>query len=257
MVVIGIISAKGGVGKTTVTSNLASALVKFFGKKVLAVDGNITTPNLGIHFGMLNQENTLTEVLDNKIDITQAIYVHPSGVHIIPASLNARIEYPDISKLKEKIDKIKDNYDFVLIDGAAGIGKEVVSTIKDSDQIILVSTPDNVSLISALKAKKIVHALNVSLRGLVLNKVEGNKNEMKIEEVEELKVARIIGYIPYDKKVIESVSKMTPVVLLDEEAKASKAFKKLAAEISGEFYSEKETIWKKIKRLFSFIRRWN
>jgi len=250
MVVIGIISAKGGVGKTTVTSNLASALVKFFGKKVLAVDGNITTPNLGIHFGMLNQENTLTEVLDNKIDITQAIYVHPSGVHIIPASLNARIEYPDISKLKEKIDKIKDNYDFVLIDGAAGIGKEVISTIKASDQILLISNPDMAAVISGLKAKKIVHALNVSLRGLVLNKVEGKENEMKIEQIEELTEARITGLIPFDKKVIESISKMTPVVLLDGRARASRAFKKLAAEISEEVYAEKESIWDKIKRLF-------
>ncbi|MCC5994421.1 MAG: cell division ATPase MinD [Candidatus Aenigmarchaeota archaeon] len=253
MVVIGIISAKGGVGKTTVTSNLASALVKFFGKRVLAVDGNITTPNLGIHFGMLSQENTLTEVLEDKIDITQAIYIHPSGVHIIPASLSAMVEHPDTSKLKEKIDKVKDNYDFVLIDGAAGIGREVISTIKASDQILLVSNPDMAAIISGLKAKKIVHALNVPLRGLVLNKVEGKEHEMKLEQIEELTEARIIGQIPFDKKVIESISKMTPVVLLDGRTRASRSFKKLAAEITEEFYVEKGSIWDKIKKLFRLI----
>ena len=250
MVVIGIISAKGGVGKTTVTSNLASALVKYFGKRVLVVDGNITTPNLGIHFGMLSQENTLIEVLEDKIDITQAIYIHPSGVHILPASLAAMVEHPDTSKLKEKIDEVKHNYDFVLIDGAAGIGKEVISTIKASDQILLVSNPDTAAIISGLKAKKIVHALNVPLRGIVLNKIEGKKHEMKIEQIEELTEAKIIGLIPFDKKVVESISKMTPVVLLDGRTKASRAFKKLAAEVCEEFYAEKESFWDKIKRFF-------
>jgi MinD-like ATPase involved in chromosome partitioning or flagellar assembly len=160
------------------------------------------------------------------------------------------VEHPDTSKLKEKIDKVKDNYDFVLIDGAAGIGREVISTIKASDQILLVSNPDMAAIISGLKAKKIVHALNVPLRGLVLNKVEGKEHEMKIEQIEELTEARIIGQIPFDKKVIESISKMTPVVLLDGRTRASRSFKKLAAEITEEFYVEKESIWDKIKRFF-------
>jgi len=248
MVVIGVISAKGGVGKTTVTANLSASLVKFFGKRVLAVDGNITTPNLGMHFGMLSQENTLNEVLDDKIDVSQAIYIHPSGVHILPASLSAMVEYPDVSKLKEKIDKIKDNYDYVFIDGAARIGKEVISTIKASDKILLVSNPDMTAVISMIKAKKIVHILNNSLAGLVLNRVEGKKYEMKKERIEELSEAKIIGEIPFDKKVIEAISKMIPVVLLDGRTKASRAFKKIAAEISQEVYFEKESFLDKIKR---------
>jgi len=252
MVVIGIISAKGGAGKTTVTSNLAASLVKFFGKKVLAVDGNITTPNLGIHFGMLSQEKTLIDVLNDSIDVSEAIYIHPSGVHLLPASLSATIEYPDVMKLKEKIDKIKDNYDFVLIDGAAGIGREVIGTIKASDQILLVSNPDMTAVISALKAKKIVHALNVSVKGLVLNKVERKKHEMSVKQVEELTEANIIGEIPFDKKILEAISKMTPVVLLDGRARASRAFKKIAAEISEEVYVEKEGFLEKIKRFFGF-----
>jgi len=248
MVVIGIISAKGGTGKTTVTANLSVSLVKFFGKRVLAVDGNITTPNLRIHFGMLSQENDLIGVLENKIDITQAIYVHPSGVHIVPTNLTATIDYPEIDKLKEKIDRVKDNYDYVLIDGPAGIGKETISVIEASDKILLVSNPDIVSVISMVKAKKIVHILNKPLAGLVLNRVEGNKYEMEKERIEKLSNAKIIGEIPFDKKVIEAISKMIPVVILDEKTKASHAFKKIAAEISQEVYFERESFWDKIKR---------
>ncbi|MCS7134749.1 MAG: cell division ATPase MinD [Candidatus Aenigmarchaeota archaeon] len=248
MVVIGVISAKGGVGKTTVTSNLSSALVKFFGKKVLAVDGNITTPNLGIHFGMLSQENTLNEVLEDKIEVTQAIYIHPSGVHILPASLSATVEYPDVMKLKEKIDEVKDNYDYVIIDGAAGIGREVLATIKASDKILLVSNPDMAAVVSMIKARKIVQILNTYLYGLILNRVEGKKYEMKKERIEELSEVRIIGEIPFDKKIIESISKMVPLVLLDGRARASRVFKKIAAEISQEVFIEKESIWDKIIR---------
>lgn len=250
MVVIGIISAKGGVGKTTVTSNLSAALVKYFGKRVLAIDGNITTPNLGIHFGMLSQENTLNEVLEGKIDALQAIYIHPSGVHIMPSSLSAVVEYPDVSKLKDVVEKIKDNYDYVFIDGAAGIGKEAIATIRASDKVLLVSNPDMTAVISMIKAKKIVHILNQALYGLVLNRVEGKKYEMKREKIEELSEVRIIGEIPFDKKVIESISHMTPIVLLDGRAKASRAFKRLAAEISQEVFVERESLWDKIKKFF-------
>jgi flagellar biosynthesis protein FlhG len=78
--IISVVSAKGGVGKTTVVSNVSAALVKNFGRRVLVVDGNITTPTLGIHLGMLSQDKTLQDVLAGNINLTQAIYIHPCGL---------------------------------------------------------------------------------------------------------------------------------------------------------------------------------
>ncbi len=71
--IVGVISAKGGVGKTTIVANLGVALVSEFGKKVLAVDGNITAPNLGLYLDIVRPPVTLHDVLKNQISITQSI----------------------------------------------------------------------------------------------------------------------------------------------------------------------------------------
>ena len=85
-----ITSGKGGVGKTTLTSNLSAALTDF-GEDVIAMDANLTTPNLGLHTGMHLAPNTLHDVLKGKKELKKAIYPHPYGYKIIPASMSLPI----------------------------------------------------------------------------------------------------------------------------------------------------------------------
>ena len=245
--IIGVISAKGGVGKTTVVSNVGAALVKNFGKKVLVIDGNITTPTLGIHLGMLSQDKTLHDVLNGSINFTQAIYIHPCGLHIVPASLSPTSEYPDPQILKEKLEEIKGAYDIIFIDGAAGIGREVISAIRASDSVLIVTNPEMTSVLSAIKAIKISRSLEVPILGVVLNRATREKHELKASDVEELCEAKVISTIPYDKKIPESVRRMTPVVLYDKNAKSVPAFNSLAAKIIGEELRE-EGFLQKLKR---------
>jgi len=245
--IISVVSAKGGVGKTTVVSNVGAALVKNFGKKVLVVDGNITTPTLGIHLGILSQDKTLHDVLAGNINLTQAIYIHPCGLHIIPASLSPASEYPDPQTLKEKLEEIRNAYDIIFIDGAAGIGREVISAIRASDSVLIVTNPEMTSVLSAIKAIKISKSLGVPILGIVLNRATKEKHELKISDVEELCESRVIGIIPYDKKIPESVRRMTPVVLYDKNAKSVPAFNSLAAKIIGEEFT-KEGFFDKLKR---------
>ena len=249
MVVIGVISAKGGVGKTTVVSNLGAALTKDFGRKVLVIDGNITTPTLGIHLGMLSQDRTLDNVLDGIISFNQAIYIHPCGLHIVPTGLSPDGTYPDPGKLQEKLMDIRNNYDIILIDCAAGIGKEVISAITASDSVLVVTNPEMTSIVAAIKIIKISKSLNIPILGIVVNKVAKEKYELKISDIEELCETKVISIIPYDKKISESIKKMTPIVLYDSKSPTTFAFKHLAAYIIGEGYVEypKRTIWDKLK----------
>ena len=85
--IIGFISVKGGVGKTTSVANLGFILANNFKKKVLVVDGNFSAPNLALHFGFVKPQYTLHDVLDGKVNIRKAIYEHSSGMHLLPSSL--------------------------------------------------------------------------------------------------------------------------------------------------------------------------
>lgn len=245
MTIISIISAKGGVGKTTLTANLGVIFAEEFGKRVLLVDGNITTPTLGLQLGILSQQNTLTEVLNDNLSIYQAIYMHPCGLHLIPASLAIDQKYENIEFLKDKLLGVKDSYDIILIDGAAGIGKEVISALKSSDSAIIVSNPEIASITAAIKAVKIARALNVQVLGLILNRVERKSYELKIGEIEDLTETKVMGIVPYDRRIQESARHMTPIALYKRRSISRAAFKILAGRIANE--PVKETVLSRVK----------
>src|SRR3989339_743502 len=105
--IITITSGKGGVGKTTTSINLAAAL-NFFGKDVIIVDANLTTPNVGLHLGAPIVPVSLNHVLLGKAKVSDAIYEHESGTKIIPSSLSVKeLRRLDHSKLKEISKKLR------------------------------------------------------------------------------------------------------------------------------------------------------
>jgi cell division ATPase MinD len=249
MTIIGLVSAKGGVGKTTVAANLSALLAKQ-GNSVLAVDGNITTPTLGFHFGISPKDNTLTEVLKNESSIEDSVYKHESGVHLIPASFLPSCYYPDPECLKEKISSISNKYDFVIIDGAAGIGREVIASMEASDKLMVVTNTEFTSAISACKIIKIAEMLNIPVMGLVVNKALDSKHQMSSHELEELCDHRVLGSIPFDKRIPESLHHQVPIVIHRSHSKSAQSFRKLAAWLSGNDF-EDETIAERLKRILS------
>lgn len=253
MTVIGFVSAKGGVGKTTIVANLGIALVKYFGKTVLLVDGNITTPTLGIHLGIVPKEQTFMEVLKNEIPIDDAIYMHPSGVNLLPASLVPSSYYPNPEGIKDKLAEIRDRYDYVIIDSAAGIGNEVLCAMDASDGVFVVTNADLTSSVSALKIIRIAEMQNVKVAGIVLNKVTGAKFEMKISEIEELCGRRVVGVVPFSNVIPESIANQAPFITKGFHTKPGESIMKLASFITREEYEE-ENILKKIIRILTLRR---
>ena len=120
---IAVASGKGGVGKTTTVVNLAASLAKF-GKNVIIVDANLTTPNIGIHLGMKPPMKTLHDVIAGKASITDAIYLHDSGFRVIPAGVHLKhLKFSIPHKLWDIVLGLFGTADAVILDTPAGLEK--------------------------------------------------------------------------------------------------------------------------------------
>lgn len=228
--VITVVSGKGGVGKTTVTSNLGTALSRQ-GDDVLIIDGNFSGANLAQHFGIGFSEVTFNDVLKGDAYITQAVSKHSDGVSIVPASV---LEFSANSEqLKHSIVEFLGEKDFVFIDAAAGVGEEVEAAIEASDEVLLVSEPELPALTNCLGAKKLAEQLNRDILGLVVNGVKDEKSEVRLDDIEELVEADIIGKVPDHRHVREAIALREPVVSHKPHSKASVAIKDVAHRLKG------------------------
>jgi len=227
--VIGIIALKGGVGKTTVVSNLGAVLASKFKKKVLMIDANFSTPHLGLHIGLLNPDNTLQAILNNECKVGESIYIHNEGFHIIPGQLMPKIVDPLL--LKRKIAPLKKIYDLILIDSSPSLDNEILATIVASDELLVVSTPDYPTLSSTLHAVKIAHNKKIPIKGIVLNRVNKKSFELTKKDISDTSDIKVLISLPENLKVQSAISKMVPVVIHYPRANISHSYKKLASMI--------------------------
>jgi len=237
--VISVISGKGGVGKTTTVSNLGAALVKR-GKNVIVIDGNVTTPNLSLHLGIPFYPITLHDVLKRKTPVEAAIYEHSTGMKVVPASLSAEaVKDTKIEKLEGALLNLLGRADVIIVDSAAGLGKEALTAMRLADELIIVTNPDLPSVTDALKTIKLAEECGTKVLGIVLNRVKGKKHEMSLSEIKSMLSAPILTIVPEDSSVPKSIKRKKPVVHHKPKSRASIAFKKLAAKILGEPFTEK------------------
>jgi len=238
--VLSVISGKGGVGKTTTSANLSVALAnKEY--KVTAVDGNITTPNLAIHFGMPICPVTLHDVIKGRADVSKAVYRHPTGVDLVPAGLSVE-DTKNIrpEKFYVAIKQLFNRSGIVIIDGAAGLGREARTSMALADGMLLVTNPEMPTVTDALKAIKMSDLMNKPVYGVVLNRVGGHDYEMSTKEVEEMLNVPVLAEIPEDRYIPASIAAKTPVVKFKPRSKSARAFRKLAADLMGDEHKEKK-----------------
>jgi septum site-determining protein MinD len=250
--VIGIISGKGGVGKTTVVANLGSILAQKFKKDVIVIDCNVSTSHLGLYLGMYYTPVTLNQALTGEAKIEDAIYnYHISGLRVIPASLSfSDLKGVDIARLRNTIKKLFGKADIILLDAAPGLGREAMATVRASDEVIFVNTPFVPSTMDIIKCHQVANEMGVKPLGVILNMVGREKYELTPKEVEELIELPVISSIPVDKNVLRSLALKMPVVLFSPGSPSSKEFVRLAAHLLGEKY-EPEGLFTNFFRMFS------
>jgi len=253
--IIAIASGKGGVGKTTVALNLGTVLAHHFKRSITLIDCNVTTSHLGMYLGMYYSPVTLNKVLRGEVSIREAIYDYFGGMKVVPASLSlSDLEGVDVTKLREKIDLIADENEIILLDSAPGLGREAIAALKAADEVLFVTTPYVPSVMDIVRTMEVVNEIGIRPLGIVLNMVEKEKYEMTPQEVEQLTRVPVIASIPYDKNINKSLVEKLPIIVQNQNSRASKAFISLGAALVGYPYEEK-SIFSRIRDKLSFGRK--
>ncbi|MFC1891138.1 MinD/ParA family protein [Thermodesulfobacteriota bacterium] len=237
--VITVTSGKGGVGKSSVTANLAQAL-QVLGKQVLILDADLGLANMDIMLG-LNPRFTISHVLKGEKCLEDVIITAPGGFKLLPAASGIQ-ELTELDNsqrlfLLNELDALHNQFDFILIDTGAGISSNVMYFNYAAMERIVIVTNEPTSLTDAYALIKILTSEHHQKKFKVLVNSARNADEasqifrnlsMVADRYLGSPSLDYLGWIPYDKLVSKAVRKQKTVLKMHPETKASKSFMSLA-----------------------------
>ncbi len=233
--VIAIASGKGGTGKTTITANLGIALSKL-GQKVLLIDADVAMANLSLLLGMQSSPITLHDVLLGEAQVHDAIYDGPMGVRFIPSGLSLdNYKRVDSERLSSVVSQLTDKYDYILLDVAAGIEKNVLSALSASQETVIVTMPTSPAIADALKTKIVAQRLGSKVIGTIINFVMNETGEITKNDIANMLELPIYGSVPYDPEVRKSFmqEKVSPVIVRKPDCPAALEVSRVASRLTG------------------------
>ena len=232
-----ITSGKGGVGKTTTTANLGTALAQR-GAKVALVDADVGLRNLDIVLGLESRvRHHVLDVLEEKVSLDDALVhdKHSENLCLLAAAQTREKDEVDTEKMRALIQTLCTKFDYVLIDCPAGIEKGFVNAVVGADEAIVVCTPE----VSAVRdVDRVVGLLGNRFRPqLIINRVRPllvQKGKMlSVEDVNSILRLPLLGVIADEPDVIISTNKGEPVALRAD-SKTGAAYRAIAARVAGE-----------------------
>ncbi|MEK6902515.1 MAG: cell division ATPase MinD [archaeon] len=220
---------------TSICANLGIALAQR-GVSVCLVDADIAMANLSLMLGMQSSPITLHDVLLGEAGVQDALYDGPAGLKLIPSGLSLEnYRRVDADRLASVIKSIQHKFDFVILDGPAGIEKSVLASIAATEECLLIATPDSPSIADVLKTKIVSQRLGSKPIGIVLNMVRFEKGEIGKDEVSRMLELPVYATVPFDDEMRHSFvkDKAMPVMLRNPQARSSIEIQKLAARLAG------------------------
>jgi septum site-determining protein MinD len=237
--VITITSGKGGVGKTTATANLSTALA-LLGKKVVAIDADIGLRNLDVVMGLENRiVYDLVDIVEGTCRLRQAMIKDKrlEELYLIPAAQTRDKTAVTPGDMIELIDQMRDEFDYILIDSPAGIEQGFKNAIAPADRILIVTTPE----VSAVRdADRIIGLVEAEEKGpgdLILNRLRPDMikrgDMLNTEDVIDVLAIKLIGVVPDDEAIVVSTNTGRPAVI-ENGSLAGQAFRNIAGRLTGE-----------------------
>jgi septum site-determining protein MinD len=236
--VLGVFSAKGGVGKTTTVANLGAALAQKLKNRVVIVETNMTASNLGLHLGILEPPVVIQDVIFGRIKISEAIVTTDYGLHIIPGSVAFTDELGSID-LRGIFEELRKKYDIVLLDSAPGFGLEVFAGMKACDELLIVCQPRVPAIAGTLQTFRAADRLKIPVFGVVLSRVTGKRFEIPTSDIKRTLDWPTLIEIPEDDVIGESVTRGTPVVIYAPNSPAALEYRKLARAVLAHLRARK------------------
>lgn len=234
-----ITSGKGGVGKTTTTANIGTALAAM-GKKVVVVDGDTGLRNLDVLMGLENRiVFTLVDVAEERCRLKQALIKDKrlSNLFLLPTAQTKDKDDISSEEMFNIINYLKEEFDYVILDCPAGIEHGFENAIIGADRAIIVVNPEITSVRDADRVIGKLDSKGLERHDLIVNRINYDMvkkgNMLDVEDVLDSLAIKLIGVVPDDKNITIATNKGEPIVL-DEKAVAGQSFRDIAKRITGE-----------------------
>ncbi|MFQ5503553.1 MAG: P-loop NTPase [Planctomycetota bacterium] len=236
-------SGKGGVGKTSLSVNVATELASR-GLRIMLVDADLGLANAHILMG-IKPTSSLTDYLENRAGLTDILSTGPSGLKLISGGQGvkemANIDAEGRTRILDAIYDLRAYCDLVIIDTGAGVSKTVTDFVAIADQTLVVTNANFAAIANAYGIIKVMVLEGYSRpMHLLVNRVrsteEANQVFQKLKECTEKFLScnlNYLGLVPEDVRVNVSVQKRTPFTQAYPDTIASTYLKKIANGIEG------------------------
>lgn len=255
-----ITSGKGGVGKTTATANIGTALA-LRGKSVVVVDADIGLRNLDVVMGLESRVvYNLVDVVEGECKVQQALIKDKrlENLCLLPAAQTKNKDAVRPDQMERLCLELKESHDYVIVDSPAGIEGGFRNAIAGVDGALVVTTPEVSAIRDADRVIGLLQASGISELNLIINRYSllmvKRGDMLNQEDIIEVLAIKLVGIVPEDGNVTVSTNKGRPLTLEDNSL-AGKAFRQIAARIDGEDIplidsNESENFLEKLKKFF-------